>query len=194
MLIDKYTTLFCIVLLSSIVSEAQIIDTIIVGKTNVFYAVQPNPILTYTWEVEDGTIVLGQGSSAIAVDWNLIPGIKKMQVYSNSFGSCYSDTSIAYVLLVENEEIFIPNSFTPNGDGLNDNFKPILNVSQIKNYQFSITNRWGEIIFQTNNPDDYWTGKDRDGNLQFGVFICQISLTKINNKEFYYKKLITIFN
>jgi gliding motility-associated-like protein len=174
--------------------SSQIIDTLLVGTTNAIYSVQPNPILFFTWEIEDGIILSGQGSSTIRVDWGNLSGLKKIIVYTNPFGSCYSDTSIAYVLLEEKEEVFFPNSFTPNGDGLNDVFRPIINSNSLLNYQITILNRWGEMVFYANNPEEYWTGKDKDGNIQTGVFVCLITITTRNNKEQYFKKMITLYN
>lgn len=135
--------------------KSQIIDTLLAGTANALYGVQPNPILQFYWEVEDASIVSGQGGSTIRVDWSNSPGLKKIKVYSNGFGPCYSDTSIAYVFLEENEEIFIPNSFTPNGDGLNDEYRPLINSNSLITYQITILNRWGELVFYSNNPEEY---------------------------------------
>ncbi len=53
-----------------------------------------------------------------------------------------------------NPTIFVPNSFTPNGDGINDYFKPI--VLGVKNYRLTIYNFWGEKVFDEENS--YWDG------------------------------------
>ena len=55
--------------------------------------------------------------------------------------------------------IYIPNAFTPNGDGRNDCFS-VLNTANFKDYYFAIYNRWGQRVFEADNPDDCW-----DGNL-----------------------------
>lgn len=54
-------------------------------------------------------------------------------------------------------DLAIPNAFTPDGDGINDVFKLMqLNCSAIREYSFSIFNRWGLKVFQTNNVDEGW--------------------------------------
>jgi gliding motility-associated-like protein len=53
-------------------------------------------------------------------------------------------------------EIFFPNVFTPNGDGTNDFFYPI--HQNIYNYQLVIFNRWGAIVFSTEDPYEKWDG------------------------------------
>jgi gliding motility-associated-like protein len=52
---------------------------------------------------------------------------------------------------------FIPNSFTPNNDGLNDIFKPII-TGELLNYDFSIYNRYGQLVFRTSDVHQGWNG------------------------------------
>ncbi len=51
-----------------------------------------------------------------------------------------------------------PNAFTPNGDGKNDGFK-VLNFGNMMSYHLMIFNRWGNMVFETMDPEAYWTGK-----------------------------------
>jgi gliding motility-associated-like protein len=53
--------------------------------------------------------------------------------------------------------ILVPDIFTPNGDGSNDNFQVF--PFYIKEYDLKIFNRWGELIFTSRNPEDRWDGK-----------------------------------
>jgi gliding motility-associated-like protein len=52
--------------------------------------------------------------------------------------------------------IFVPNAFTPNGE--NPIFKPTLSNVSASNYSFFVMNRWGQIIFETNDPSVGWNG------------------------------------
>ena len=74
--------------------------------------------------------------------------------------------SIAKQLLVENNLIYyFPSSFTPDGDGLNDKFGVSgFRIDKIQNYQFQITNRWGEIVFYSEDVNAKWDGKTSQGN------------------------------
>jgi gliding motility-associated-like protein len=59
---------------------------------------------------------------------------------------------------------FMPNSFTPDGDGLNDVFLPSFSsIEEIREYEFQVVNRWGEIIFKTDDPKMAWVGNSRNG-------------------------------
>ena len=54
--------------------------------------------------------------------------------------------------------IFFPTAFTPNGDFKNDLFGPVGNLAAVKNYSLIIYDRWGNIIFSSNNPFEKWDG------------------------------------
>lgn len=54
-------------------------------------------------------------------------------------------------------EIFIPNTFTPNGDFLNERFEPSL--SWIGDFYLTVFDRWGGIVFETDDPFTYWNGR-----------------------------------
>jgi gliding motility-associated-like protein len=57
---------------------------------------------------------------------------------------------------------FVPNSFTPDLDGLNELFLPRI-ACQVRGYRFSVFNRWGEVVFQSDTPDEGWNGSGLDG-------------------------------
>ena len=59
--------------------------------------------------------------------------------------------------LNDNLKLNVPNSFTPNGDGLNDVFLPIFNAeSGVKEYKFEVYNRWGQLVFETGDLTTGW--------------------------------------
>ncbi len=74
--------------------------------------------------------------------------------------------------------IELPNTFTPNGDGFNDLFTPCLIYRYVSSIDFKVTNRWGELVYQTDRPNIDWDGKHyRTGkDLQEGVYFytCQV--------------------
>jgi gliding motility-associated-like protein len=54
--------------------------------------------------------------------------------------------------------VYVPSAFTPNNDGKNDVFRPVL-FGKVKLYHFAVYNRWGAVIFQTSEPQKGWDGK-----------------------------------
>jgi len=74
-------------------------------------------------------------------------------------------------------EVYFPNAFSPNGDRNNDFFGPIGNVLAVSNYFLAIYNRFGQIIFSTNNPLIKWDGTYNGKKLDTGTYIFQASYT-----------------
>jgi len=73
-------------------------------------------------------------------------------------------------------EYELANSFTPNGDGSNDVYIPRINSGVLK-IEFQVYNRWGEVLFETENPLISWNGQDKKGrDLNEGTYyyICRI--------------------
>jgi len=54
--------------------------------------------------------------------------------------------------------IFIPNTFTPDGDGLNETFVPIVSFAEPQDYELTIVNRWGTIVWRTTDINEGWNG------------------------------------
>src|SRR5436190_1079837 len=61
-----------------------------------------------------------------------------------------------YAEVVPRPRLYIPNSFTPNNDGINDVFG--VNGEGLQNFHIMIFNRWGQVIFESRNPHDTWNG------------------------------------
>jgi gliding motility-associated-like protein len=100
---------------------------------------------------------------------------------------CTDDTT-AIVDVEPDVFIKMPNAFTPNNDGLNDHLKPFGYFASINEYKFSIWNRWGELIYETNEPEEGWNGEiTKDGTLApQGVYTYIIeSLSKRGTKNKY---------
>jgi PKD repeat protein len=69
-------------------------------------------------------------------------------------------TAKDYVNVYEDFEIFIPMGFSPDGDGINDEFFPVLPGFEIDDYEFRIFNRWGRQVFLTYSTSTGWSGDD----------------------------------
>lgn len=78
---------------------------------------------------------------------------------------------------------YIPNAFTPNRDGRNDLFRPLL-FGIVKQYRFIVFNRWGEIVYQTTELQKGWNGAVQGSTQDTGVFVwtCTYQLEGENVK------------
>ena len=85
--------------------------------------------------------------------------------YSITFISeCRMETENFSVRKVDCEcEIYVPNAFSPNGDGVNDVFGVSIDCDP-ESYSLRIFNRWGIEVFNTVDPDQTWLGDNQDGN------------------------------
>ncbi|MCF6360127.1 MAG: gliding motility-associated C-terminal domain-containing protein [Cyclobacteriaceae bacterium] len=77
--------------------------------------------------------------------------------------------------------IAIPNSFTPNGDGLNDKF--IVTGKFIESYEMQIFNRWGEVLYQTTDLENGWDGTSRNKKIGTGNYSYWVRIKDLNNNE-----------
>jgi len=77
-------------------------------------------------------------------------------------------TNTILVNAMEYGEIFFPNVFSPNGDGLYDQFEPY--YSDLQSLELQIFNRWGKEVFFTNNPNVHWDGTINGKQAHEGVY------------------------
>jgi large repetitive protein len=168
--------------------------------------VYPTPYSNFSFEPNDDVIYevdvqfnnLSQG--AVAYQWNFDDGnysnivspIHEFQngglyvvtlTAQNEFGC--TDKHIAGVNIDNTFFTFMPNAFTPDNDGINDAFGPVFSsTEEIKNYRFYVKNKWGEIIFETDNPETKWSGNHKSEGyyLHTDVFTWVIQLEFTNQQ------------
>lgn len=83
---------------------------------------------------------------------------------------CKGRDSVTYSVSNCNFDIYFPSGFTPDGNGRNDVFKPIIN-NTVSNYKLSVYNRWGQLVFSTTNPSKGWDGTINGARQHSAVFI-----------------------
>jgi gliding motility-associated-like protein len=110
--------------------------------------------IAYLWKFDSLGISLFQNPSFTFRD----TGTYKIQQIVLHPSGC-SDTAIAFIPIYPVVKFFMPNAFTPNNDGLNDDFIPIGSFDGLRQYSFTIWNRWGDRIFSTNDYNAGWNGQ-----------------------------------
>jgi gliding motility-associated-like protein len=90
---------------------------------------------------------------------------------------------------IELNEIFVPDAFSPNSDGINDK---VFVRGSIKEFSFSVFNRWGEVVFRTQNQSTGWDGTFRGKELEVGVFVYYLSGTDAAGNAFNKKGNISL--
>ncbi len=86
-----------------------------------------------------------------------------------------SNSKEEFIFIGGKLKFYMPNVFTPNGDGHNDGFGPV-GIYFANQYTFTIYNRWGEIVFRTDNPAQLWDGTYQNELCPNGIYIYTIEL------------------
>jgi gliding motility-associated-like protein len=152
--------------------------------------VSENPVAAFhgtdTLEMQAGD-VLDAGAGLSSYLWNTGDTTESIMINSEGMYSvemespvgCLGSDSV-YVKLATEEipetHLFIPNAFTPDGDGINDNFNISYNNNTfpISHFVLHIFNRWGEEIFESTDITKGWDGKKNGNPCPGGVYVYKI--------------------
>jgi gliding motility-associated-like protein len=111
-------------------------------------------------------------------------------------GRCETRDDLTIYVICKNGNLFLPNSFSPNGDGSNDVFYPrgkgIYGVKSLK-----IFNRWGELVFQrdnfpANDGASGWNGKYKGREASQDVYVYMVEVICENNQVLFFKGDVTL--
>ena len=81
-------------------------------------------------------------------------------------------------------EVFIPNAFTPNGDGLNDNFRPSIAGVELEYYDLMIYDRNGDTVFESQDQNEFWNGSGARGGTYYAnasIYIYFLKLKAVDD-------------
>jgi len=88
-----------------------------------------------------------------------------------------TDSTTNTVIIGDEADVFVPNSFTPDGDGLNDYFFPVLKGFDAEGYTFMVFDRWGELLFKSSSLSGRWDGTYKGEPVHSGVYIWKLKAT-----------------
>ncbi len=144
------------------------------------------PDLTYQWEPAE-TLSCDQCPNPTAS-----PNVTTAYIVSvfEPLGCTGVDTVIVNVISNQAGNLYVPNAFTPNGDGVNDDF--VVSGNSIENYELLIYDRFGELVFKSVNLSDTWTGEYQGQSLDPGVFMYVVQVTYLDGEEAFSKGSITL--
>ena len=85
------------------------------------------------------------------------------------------------VMVLVNGTLFVPNTFSPNGDGINDGFKPI--VSAARALSFDVFNRWGEQIYHGATTNAVWDGTYHGVDSPIDTYVWRADITELGGNK-----------
>lgn len=138
----------------------------LLNSTINFISIVSNDVVNWSWffEGDNSTSYIQNPIHFYSDTGSFIVSLK----VSNQF-SC-TDSIVKTIRINEIPILYIPNSFTPNGDGLNDVFQVIGN--RISEFNIQIFNRWGEEVFISKNQDVFWNGE----NVSTGTYSYKVNV------------------
>ncbi len=108
------------------------------------------------------------------------PGHYTVQV-SNSCDTLTQTVAIRYAGRPDVTPIFIPNAFSPNEDGINDLFKAYISTEvAVPAFELMVFDRWGNLMFRTQNPNEGWNGVFRERAMDPAVFVWHLRATVLH--------------
>jgi gliding motility-associated-like protein len=146
---------------------------------------QSQHAISWFWDFGDGNYSTEQNPTHTFGDYGKF---RIKQIVTNVSGC--RDEAVREVYVTP---FFVPNAFTPNGDGLNDYFFNAGYEMNLQAYRMAIWNRWGQKIFETDNPNSLWDGRVKDGNpAPEGVYVYQIKFVNQSGKDFNFEGRVTL--
>jgi gliding motility-associated-like protein len=170
-----------------------------------YITVHPNPIADFTFEPQPTTIMdpmiefTDYSSDAVLWNWDFAglgtstdqnpsfnfenPGSFDVELMVTSAEGCTD--RITYTVEIGDEtNVYVPNAFTPDGDGINDVFIPVLSGSDPMNYTFLIFDRWGKLIFESNVANVGWDGTYKGTAVQQGVYVWKLQARSSDSNKY----------
>jgi len=141
--------------------------------------------LLYNWDFGDGNTSEQNNPDHI---YNQV-GVFLVKLLVETSNGCINRIE-KEVVIHPDAQVFPPNAFTPDGDGINDIFE-IKGVG-IKKYNVKIFSRWGELVFESNNIEEHWDGRINGQIVPKGSYAYQIAYTSVLDKNIYKRGTVTV--
>ena len=150
------------------------------------YVANSNIPGSFTWTVMGDTTT----TNSLSYTWYQV-GIFIIEVMEVSNEGCVSNPEQTSIIIERCPQslIYIPNSFTPDGDEHNNIWLPVMTSGfDPFDYNVSVINRWGETIFESNDPNQGWDGTYKNRMSDQGIYVFRIRYGLLENdgaKEIY---------
>ena len=114
---------------------------------------------SYAWDFGDGAA----SYEAHPMHSYSYPGTYWVTLYASNSEVCNDSVSLP-IVVKPHLQVYVPNAYTADQDGLNDAWKPSINHPELLDaYRLHVFNRWGEEVFYTENPNEWWIGDFEGG-------------------------------
>ena len=129
---------------------------------------EETPLLLVARATDADSYIWSDGSTEAAL--KITQGGMYVVTVSNQCGSVSDTIEIRQIFC----DIWVPNVFSPNSDGINDRFRVLGNLGRIEGFGLSVYNRWGERIFYTSDKTQGWDGRYKGGDALLGTYVYML--------------------
>ena len=149
---------------------------------NVRFDNESTAALTYEWHFGDGNVSYDEYPEH-AYDTSGVFLVMLIAYNEPQYGC--ADTAFHYMEVDPMFTFYIPSGFTPDEDGLNDTWGPIGQNFEYESYDVEVYDRWGTLIWKTDNPFKHWDGNFRQSGkkVKQGLYVYVFTLKKFNTFE-----------
>lgn len=140
-------------------------------------------VYDYYWTFGvDGALGSASSENPVFTFPDSIPGTYEVCLIATTMYNCV-DTVCHNIVIDDEFLIYVPNAFTPDADGINDVFYPVLEGYDPLNFEMLIFNRWGELIFDSSDPSQVWDGTYQGVMSKSDVYVWKIIVKDALNGE-----------
>jgi gliding motility-associated-like protein len=161
-------------------ADFETFDDVCPKEPNKFTSLAQGHIISYNWEFGDGTSSFEESPSHIYSGPYATTVYTVKYTVTDSFGC--ENTAQKMIKVYSSCYLAVPNAFTPNSDGKNDYLYP-LNAIKAEKLNFKVYDRWGQLIFQTNNWKRGWDGTYKGAPQPSGVYVWFLTFVDRDTKQ-----------
>jgi gliding motility-associated-like protein len=155
--------------------------------------ISPNPSSDFEWRIPSGSPDYSTSDSLVVVTYPPAVNNHLVTMTETTQYGCIDSTSL-YVYIEREHLLFAPNTFTPDGDGINNTWRVYMDGLDIYDYHLMLFNRYGELIWESYDANAAWNGRyGNQGIVQDGTYVWIIDARDLStDKRFRFEGTVNV--
>jgi gliding motility-associated-like protein len=157
------------------------------------YSSSSSDVVQYDWTIYDGSPTTANTEDVLNVNFPPdAPGLYPVTLEVTSNRGC-TDSIQKFVTIINDVILYAPNTFTPDGDEHNQAWEFHISGIDIYDFNLKIFNRWGEVIWESNDPSVSWDGTYNGKIVQNGIYTWFMECAdSVNDKRYNFEGHINV--
>jgi gliding motility-associated-like protein len=145
-----------------------------VNDTRIWFSNLSTGAQTYWWDIAG--LATSTEETPFFEFTNKEPGEYEVCLAAFNYNNC-TDTICKTVIIDDVLFVYVPNSFTPDGDDLNELWGMSTNIDVITSFEMRVFDRWGQVVFESEDPYEFWNGAANNSGdiLKTDVYVYRIA-------------------